>query len=172
MNEIDFSTLMWLVGLASIDLYAVICVISFSLYFNLISGIPTFFHPLGSLSCLIIFGIIYIVEHFVEKIPGAAIAWNWFHAIAKPITVLILVLILAFEMDSFKIGLYAIPALILSVIISVLDGKIWTILGAIPVVPIFVTIIEDIVVGLMVIKKIAPHAKVAALKASSFIFIS
>jgi hypothetical protein len=167
-TDFDFGTIMWLIGLASIDFYATVGVIAFGLYFNWITGIPIYLHPLGTPGAVGIFGLIWFIEHIVEKIPGVAIAWKWFHAIAKPIAILSFLLIVAFKMNSGTLALAIVPGLILTIIINLIYAKIWTVLGAIPVIPIFVTILEDIIIGLTVIKKIAPDATVVNAAISSF----
>lgn len=159
--DFDFQTIMWLIGLASIDFYATIVVISFGLYFNLLTGIPNYLQPLGSQGAVSVFGIIWFIEHIIEKIPIVAIGWKWFHAVAKPIAILVFLLIVAFKMNSGTIALAIVPGFFIAIIINLIYAKVWTILGAIPIVPIFVTILEDIIIGLTVIKKIAPDASVS-----------
>jgi hypothetical protein len=84
-------------SLAAIDFYATSLFIGLALRFTWFAGIPSYCSPLATDGFLMLFGILYLVEHFVEKIPGASVAWTWVHAIIKPIAVLVFLLQIAFN---------------------------------------------------------------------------
>jgi hypothetical protein len=160
MQDIDFSTILWLATSASFDLYATVFFIGLFTRFDWIQGTPAYLLPLAKNGPLTLFGIIYFIEHIVEKIPGIAVAWNWFHVFARPITIILFLLITAFEFESGTLALSIIPVIVITLLINVFDAKLWTVIGLIPVVPIFITILEDIIVALIIIKKVAPHVTV------------
>lgn len=155
---VNTKIIFYLCGLAAIDFYMCTFLISLIVHFGWMQGIPTYFNPLGTTSMLWIFGTFYILEHVAEKIPGVAIFWNLVHAAIKPIAVLVFLSTIYFN-ASYQISGFTVLSIFAIVIaISVIDAKIWIFLGAIPIVPIFVTIAEDIIIGLSVFFTIAPFA--------------
>jgi hypothetical protein len=157
MQEIDFNTILWLAASASFDLYATVFFIGLFTRFDWIQGTPLYLLSLAKNGPLTLFGIIYFIEHIAEKIPGLGAAWNWFHVFARPITIILFLLITAFEFESGTIALAIVPVIIITLIVNVLDAKLWTVISLIPVVPILYTILEDIIVALIILKKVAPH---------------
>ncbi|NBB31511.1 DUF4126 domain-containing protein [Cellulophaga sp. BC115SP] len=156
-HVVNMGLILKLISLAAVDFYATSLFIGLALRFTWFAGIPSYFSPLATDGFLMLFGVLYLVEHFVEKIPGASVAWTWAHAIVKPIAVLVFLLQIAFN-TSFEISFMTILlGLILVVLISLIDAKLWTVLGFIPFAPVVVTIAEDIIVVLLVSKSILPN---------------
>ena len=147
--------LLKLSALASIDFYMTVFGLGLLVRFGGITGMPGVLQPFGHAGVMFLFGTLYLIEHIAEKIPGVAVAWNWVHAVIKPISVVLFVIVVTLDIGVGTL-IVAVPfALVITVILSLLDAKIWTFLGLIPVLPVFVTLVEDVVVFVLVMQSVA-----------------
>lgn len=160
MEPISLALITKLTALAAIDFYMVAFGSGLVIRYGWIEGVPAFLNPLAQPESLWIFGALYFLEHFAEKIPVVAVTWNWVHAAIKPFAIAIFVAIVAFQVSAWFCLVATVLAFVLALVISLIDAKIWTFLGLIPIpLPqIIATIIEDIVVFLLLLKFIAPGA--------------
>jgi hypothetical protein len=69
-HVVNMGLILKLTSLAAIDFYATSLFIGLALRFTWFAGIPSYCSPLATDGFLMLFGILYLVEHFVEKYQG------------------------------------------------------------------------------------------------------
>ncbi|WP_254411009.1 DUF4126 domain-containing protein [Dyadobacter diqingensis] len=145
-----------LIALAAIDFYAVVFIIGLVIKFEWLDNVPTFLNPLAAGGMLLVFGVLFVVEFFVEKIPGVGAAWNGVNAFLKPIAILIFIFSVVFNVH-FEIGFFTVVfGIVIVLFVGAISGKIRILLGLIPGVPIVVTLLEDAIIAFLLIKTLMP----------------
>ena len=155
-TAVNMGVVLKLIALASIDFYAVVFITGLVLKFEWLHGVPTFLNPLAENGMLFLFGLLFIIEFFVEKIPGVASGWHLVNAFLKPIIILIFIFSVVFNVH-FEIGFFTVLfGIIILLVLGIINGKLRVVLGLIPGVPIIVTLIEDAIIGFLLIKTLMP----------------
>lgn len=146
-----------LIMLASLDFFAVVFLIGLIIRFEWFQGVPTFLNPLASNDMLLLFGILYVVEFFIEKIPGVASVWHGFNAFLKPIAILIFIFSVVFNAD-LEIGFFTVVFGIGTLLIcGILSAKLRIIVGLMPGISVILTLIEDAIVFFLLVKILIPE---------------
>jgi hypothetical protein len=141
-------------ALASIDFYMTVFGLGVIVRFGIITGVPAILEPFAHSGVMFLFGALYLIEHVAEKIPVVAVGWNWAHAVIKPISIVLFVIVATFDIGVSTL-IMAVPfAFVITVILSLVDAKLWTFLGLVPVLPVVVTLIEDVVVFVLMMRSV------------------
>ena len=146
-----------LITLAALDFYAVVFLIGLIIRFEWFQGVPSFLNPLADSGMLTLFGLLYVAEFFIEKIPGAGAIWHGFNAFFKPIAIFVFILSVVFN-KNFEIGFFTVVlGLGALLLFGILSAKLHILSSVIPGVSVITSLIIDIVIIFLTVKLLIPE---------------